>query len=111
MPNRVQWETPGGKIEANESQEDAAKREVLEEINLSVSIIKRIGMESFREDKHEMDYVWFLAKIENGEPKILETNKYDQLAYWSFDELAEMNDLSPNTKNLVDTYFAGKLDL
>lgn len=34
------WEFPGGKIEKNESVEEAIKREILEELNLQISVNK-----------------------------------------------------------------------
>ena len=41
------WQFPGGKLEKGESAEEAAKREVFEETNLSVQNLEKIGEESF----------------------------------------------------------------
>ncbi|MFK8079203.1 MAG: 8-oxo-dGTP diphosphatase MutT [Granulosicoccus sp.] len=47
------WEFPGGKIEPDETQEEALKRELLEEINLSVeSCTHRQTLEHHYTDKH-----------------------------------------------------------
>lgn len=36
------WEFPGGKIEENETPEEALKREILEELNVHINILKYI---------------------------------------------------------------------
>ncbi len=41
------WNAPGGKIKAEESPQDAAKREVLEETGLSVRTLENIGYLEF----------------------------------------------------------------
>ncbi len=58
-----------------------------------------------------MEYVWFLAKIVSGKPKIME-EKFDDLKYFSWDELQKMeNRLSPNTKNVLAEYLAKNIHL
>lgn len=103
-PKRIQWELPGGKIEENEEPENAAIRELQEELGIKVEIVKKLGEKSFTEDTFTMEYVWFLAKIISGEPKLQE-NKFDTLNYFSWDELRGKKDLSANAGNLVNTYF------
>lgn len=109
-PKRVQWELPGGKIEENEKPEEAAKREVAEELGISVSIVKKLGEKSFEEDGYEMDYIWFLATIQDGIPTLKE-EKFDDLRYFSWDELKNEPALSTNVRNLVEAYFTNGLSL
>lgn len=104
-PNRTQWETPGGKIEEGEDEKVAAIREVKEELGVQVEIESEIGREDFLEDGNEMGYVWFQAKIVGGEPQPQE-EKHDKAEYFSWEELKDMEGLSPNTKNLVHHHFS-----
>ena len=41
MPGK--WEFPGGKVEAGESQQDALRREILEELQLAITVGPRLG--------------------------------------------------------------------
>ena len=104
-PERKQWETPGGKIEEGENPMSAAKREVKEELGIEVEITDEIGRKDFKEDDYEMGYVWFKAKIISGKPEPIE-EKHDKIQYFSWEELKLMNELSPNTKNLVEHHFS-----
>lgn len=106
---RVQWELPGGKIEKLENPEKAARRELLEELGIEVSIIKKLGEKKFQEDGYTMDYIWFLAEIIKGEP-ILKEDKFDDLRYFEWEELKdEKLILSANVKNLVHAHFYNTL--
>ena len=59
-----------------------------------------------------MTYTWYLAKIKNGEPAILEKDKFDDLKYFSWNELLGMrNKLSANTHNLAEVYFSKQIKL
>ncbi len=111
-PKRVQWETPGGKIEEGEGSEEAAEREVEEELGVKVEIVKELGRADFKEDGYTMGYVWYLAEVEDGKPETKEKEKFDKLAYFSWQELKEMeNEVSPNTKNLVEAYWQDELEM
>src|SRR3989338_1381069 len=105
-PKRVQWETPGGKIEEEEESEKTAEREIMEELGVKVKIVKELGRREFAEDGYTMEYVWYLAVIKAGEPKVMEKEKFDDFRYFSWEELKAMQEeLSANTKNLVAAYF------
>lgn len=109
-PKRTQWETPGGKVEENETPEQCAVREAKEELGVDVKIIKELGTKDFKEDEFTNTYIWLLAEIICGKPKAIE-EKHDKLQYWSWEKLQKRNDLSPNTQNLVKAYFDKELSL
>lgn len=98
--NREQWELPGGKIEEKESPEKAAIRELKEELNVDIRIIKFLGSKDFEEDGFKMKYNWFEAKIVNGNPTLME-EKFDEVKYFSIEELGRLNNLSENMKNFI----------
>lgn len=104
-PNRKQWETPGGKIEEGENPIFAAKREVKEELDIEVEITGEIGRKDFKEDDYDMGYIWYKAKIVSGNPEPIE-EKHDKVKYFSWDKLKLMNEVSPNTKNLIEHHFS-----
>lgn len=108
---RDQWEIPGGKIDEGENPINTAKREVEEEINISVDIIKELGEKEFTEDGFTMDYIWYKAVIASGTLKIME-DKFDQFKYFSSEELQKIKDeLSPNAVNFVNAYPNDNLNL
>lgn len=109
-PKRVQWETPGGKIEEGEDSKVAAKREIKEELGVMINIVRKIGQKEFVEDGFIMDYIWHKAKIIKGEPKLRE-DKFDEFRYFSWQELKSRKDLSRNTQNLVNVYSEGKIKI
>lgn len=105
---RTQWEIPGGKIEPGEDPATAARREALEELGISVRIIRELGSQAFEEDGHVIMYTWFLADAGGAEPVIGEPDKYDCIRYWTLDELGETAEtISPNTANFLRCLTAG----
>lgn len=39
----LKWEFPGGKLEENESEIECIKREIKEEINIEIDVVKRLS--------------------------------------------------------------------
>ncbi len=66
------WEFPGGKLEPNESKEDALKREIKEELNIVINIDNFI-MSSKHEYKSFIIHLhFFICSIIVGQPKLKE---------------------------------------
>ncbi len=98
------WEIPGGKIDEGESAQAAAVREIKEELDVEVVVERKFGEKEFTmEDGQHMHHTWFLAKITTGKPKVAEPQTFDDLRYFSVEEMAKIRDqLSHSAKNLLE---------
>lgn len=94
------WEFPGGKIEANETAEEALKRELREEFGMEVKILKSIGSVEHKYSHAFVELHGFLCEMINY-PVLLEA--HDELAWVSIEELKKIK-LAP-----ADVPFIAKL--
>lgn len=83
---KLNWELPGGKAELSESAEETAKREVLEEIGLDVSIGRLTGV--YYGPKSDTHHFVFIATGICGD-RIPQPHSREILecGYFSIDEL------------------------
>src|SRR5438046_3065874 len=82
------WEVPGGKVETGETIEQTAVREVKEELGVDVRIIKLLAQAEFPEKDYRLHYSWFQAQAVTGQPTVQERQVFDDLRYFSVDELS-----------------------
>ena len=80
-PELTQWELPGGKVEVGETHEEAAIRELKEELGIEVRLTAKLGNTEFDDNGIHWIYTWFQARIEDGIPQIMETERYDDLEF------------------------------
>lgn len=107
-----QWEMPGGKVEGGEQPEEAAIRELREELAVRVGDLKEIGRARFRQHDQDWSYIWFLAQSVDGHPRVAERERFDEVTFWRMAELTcLMSELSPNVRELVRAYFDGRVTL
>ncbi|MFA9421954.1 MAG: (deoxy)nucleoside triphosphate pyrophosphohydrolase [Sedimentibacter sp.] len=78
------WEFPGGKMEPNESREDALKREIEEELNTEISICDFIQTIEYDYPEFHLTMHCFLCEVVSGELTLLE---HEDSKWLSADEL------------------------
>ncbi|RKL66480.1 8-oxo-dGTP diphosphatase MutT [Salipaludibacillus neizhouensis] len=73
------WEFPGGKIEADESPEDALKREIQEEMLCHVEIGDQVERTVYEYDFAIIDLTTFYCKLIEGKPTLTEHERIEWL--------------------------------
>jgi len=96
------WAKPGGGVELGEKVEDALKREIKEELDIEIEVIKFLGFTEGIVDGQHWIALNYLAKIIGGEIKNLEPEKHEEIKWFSLDNLPEK--LVQNTIDSVNEY-------
>ena len=68
----LKWEFPGGKVQENETFEDALIREIKEELNIKISLQDKIAEEKYKDEKIDIVLHYFLCTQEGGTIKLNE---------------------------------------
>lgn len=63
----LKWEFPGGKIEKNETPEECLKREIKEELNLSIQVTDHFADSIYKYDSGEITLQAYLGEIKSGD--------------------------------------------
>ncbi len=107
--SRKYFELPGGKVEANESLEETAKRECFEELGCKIKLKKYLGNWKFSIGKQRFASHTFSASFEkNCKPKLMEPHKFSELKWIKIKEFKKFK-LAPNLKQFCKDYLSGKL--
>ena len=96
------WSRPGGEVDLGEYIEDAVIREVKEETNVLIEILKPLEVtQIMSEGKHWIAH-GYLAKYVSGETKNMEPDKHDEVKWFSLKNLPE--NLNEYTRNSLNIY-------
>jgi 8-oxo-dGTP diphosphatase len=100
----ITWSFPGGAIENNETEEDAVIREIFEEINITVDVIKKFGQRIHPITNKEMSYL--LCVYKSGEVIIKDCDELSEVKWVNAKELFELikGDIFQPLKNYLADY-------
>jgi 8-oxo-dGTP diphosphatase len=68
----LKWEFPGGKVEPNESFQEALLREIHEELNIDINIHEKLAEEKYKDSEINIVLHYFLCSIKDGTIKLNE---------------------------------------
>ncbi len=92
------WEFPGGKIKPNETDEECIVREILEEMELSVFVSRKLEEVTYDYGHKAIRLIPFICKIEGG--KIV-LNDHQAIKWLSWEELDDV-DFSAADRTLLN---------
>ena len=72
----LKWEFPGGKVQTNETLEQALNREIKEELNIMINIHKKIAEEKYKDDKINIVLHYYICTQKSGIMKLNEHEAY-----------------------------------
>lgn len=70
------WEFPGGKIELNETKENAIIREIKEELDIDIQVENYLSENVFKYPENDINLIALECKMINGNIKLLEHEDY-----------------------------------
>lgn len=112
--DRKQWQLPGGRLEPGEVAIQAAAREVNEELGVAVTGMYLLDSTVFSQGDTKYFCDWFRATDFEGEPRLYETDTYDDLGYYHLltRQIGRRSvNFSPNVTNLATAFSENRLEL
>ncbi len=83
------WSFPGGHLEFNESWEECAKRETMEEFGVSIKNVRFAGLTNdihTSEGKHYIT-IFMLSELDSGEPRIMEPHRTVEIGWKDWNDM------------------------
>ena len=74
----LKWEFPGGKVEANETLQEALTREIYEELNININVYEKIAEERYKDSEINIVLHYFLCSIKDG---VISLNEHEAMQW------------------------------
>ena len=93
----LKWEFPGGKVQENETFEDALIREIKEELNIKISLQDKIAEEKYKDEKIDILLHYYFCTQVGGTIQLIE---HEDLA-WVEKKDFKNYDFAEGDKNIL----------
>lgn len=80
------WEFPGGKRESGETLEDCLKRELMEELGLTIEVGDLVDKASYEYPRRHVQISFYNCRILDGEPELRDCHDFRWLRASQMDE-------------------------
>lgn len=108
IPNPNMWGLFGGGIDSDETPINTIKRELAEEINISIFDIKEICSKKLTHNVQGEIYniigYYFIGKTSTVDLSKTILNEGQKVAFFSLEEISQMENVSPSIKKLIRVY-------
>ena len=74
----LKWEFPGGKVESDETFEEALSREIEEELNIQIDVHEKIAQERYKDDKINVTLHYYLCTQKSD---TINLNEHENIAW------------------------------
>ena len=74
----LKWEFPGGKVESNETFQEALAREIYEELNIDIDIHEKLAEKRYKDNEINIILHYFLCSIKDG---VINLNEHVAMAW------------------------------
>ena len=74
----LKWEFPGGKVEVNETLQEALTREIYEELNININVYEKIAEEKYKDSEINIVLHYFLCSIKDG---VISLNEHEAMEW------------------------------
>ena len=76
----LRWEFPGGKVEPDETFQEALSREIEEELSIQINVHEKIAQEKYEDDQINVALHYYLCSQKSGKIRL---NEHENIAWIS----------------------------
>ncbi len=99
------WEFPGGKIDGDETAEQALKREFIEELAVEVISMTSFERLDWEYPNRVVNLHFYLVKLASNDESQFELNAHDELKWFTLEE-AKREKILPANEKILDLLLA-----